>query len=198
MPNPSPAPAASRRKTQMNLVVGINGTGKTTFLRQNVVDGAAKALVITPDDMEWRHLPTVTTASEVYNLRTPARMVYEGPETLATAVRNFYNGALVLDDAMAYMRFQTPDTMRGLYIRRRQRGVDVYIVAHGLRQMPVQCFTFGSYLILFATTENFSSRKKELDDEIYARILEAQRRINAAARAGKPYSNTIIKLDPSL
>lgn len=187
-----------RRKTQLNLVVGINGTGKTTFLRQNVVERGRKALVITPDEMEWRHLPQVRTAAEIFALGGAARLVYESPATLETAVRNFYGGALILDDAMAYLSFQTPDTMRFLYIRRRQRGVDVYVVAHGLRQVPAQCFTFGSYLILFATTENFSSRKKELDDDIYTRILAAQRRINNAARSGRPYSNTIIKLDPAL
>jgi len=190
--------AAARRKTQLNLVVGINGTGKTTFLRENVVKRGGKCLVVTPDDYEWRELPEVTTATEIYNLQHGARLVYRGPETLEMAIGSFYGGALILDDAMAYIGFQTSDTMRFLYIRRRQRGVDVYVVAHGLRQVPVQCFTFGSFLILFATTENFSSRKKELDDEIFRRILETQQELNRACRAGKRYECRMIKLDPAL
>ncbi len=195
---PEQTPPAPRRKTQMNLVVGINGTGKTTFLREKVVTHAAKALIVTPDELEWRELPAISTAQEVYNLHDRARIVYQGPETLEMVVRYFYGGTLILDDAMTYLQFQTPDTLRALYIRRRQRGVDVYIVAHGLRQVPVQCFTFGSYLILFATTENFSSRKKELDDDIYNRILAAQRQLNADSRAGKRYQCRFIKLDPTL
>lgn len=188
-----------RRKTQLNLVVGINGTGKTTFIRQNVVQKSIKCLVITPDDFEWRELPEVSTPAEIYNMRQPSRLVYRGPETVEMAINNFYGGALILDDAMAYIGFQTSDTMRFLYIRRRQRGVDVYLVAHGLRQVPAQCFTFGSFLILFATTENFSSRKKELDGEIYDKILAAQRQLNRdCLQNHKKYEHKIIKLDPTL
>ena len=187
-----------RRKTQLNLVVGINGTGKTTFLRQQVVERRPKSLVLTPDESEWRQLPTIAEAHEVHQLTGAARIVYRGPETLEMVTRYYSGGALVLDDAMAYLGFQTPDTLRFLYIRRRQRGVDCYLVAHGLRQVPAQCFTFGTYLILFATTENFSSRKRELDDEIFRRILEAQQGLNEACRSGKdPYGRVIIKLDPT-
>ena len=187
-----------QRKTQLNLVVGINGTGKTTFLREKVVATRGKALVVTPDDCEWRQLPTVETAREVFYMQGAARMVYRGPETLEMAIRYFSGGALILDDAMAYLGFQTPETLRYLYIRRRQRGVDVYIVAHGLRQVPVQAFTFGSYLILFATTENFSSRRRELDGEIYNRIVGAQRELNDDCRNGNAYGYKIIKLDPTV
>lgn len=195
----SQASTGTRRKTQLNLVVGINGTGKTTFMRENVVKHARKCLVVTPDDYEWRELPEVTTAQQIYNLQQPSRLVYHGPESLEMAVKYFYGGTLVLDDAMTYLKFQTDDTLRGLYIRRRQRGIDVYIVAHGLRQVPVQCFTFGSYLILFATTENFSSRKKELDGDIFNRILQTQQQLNRdCLQHGKKYEHRIIKLDPTL
>lgn len=168
-------------------------------MRENVVKHARKCLVVTPDDYEWRELPEVTTAQQIYNLQQPSRLVYRGPETVEMAVKYFYGGTLVLDDAMTYLKFQTDDTLRGLYIRRRQRGIDVYIVAHGLRQVPVQCFTFGSYLILFATTENFSSRKKELDGDIFNRILQTQQQLNRdCLQHGKKYEHRIIKLDPTL
>lgn len=190
--------SAPRRKTQLNLVVGINGTGKTTFLRQNVVERRPKVLVITPDECEWRQLPVVEQPRDIFYLNGAARMIYRDETTLQTAIRYYSGGALILDDAMAYLSFQPPDTMRYLYIRRRQRGVDVYLVAHGLRQVPPQAFTFGSYLVLFATTENFTSRRKELDPEIYNRIIQAQSQMNTEARRGNPYGYKIIKLDPTL
>lgn len=189
---------AGRRKTQLNLVVGINGTGKTTFLRERVVAGRGKALVVTPDDCEWRQLPTVESPRDIFYLQGAARLIYRGPETMERAIKYFSGGVLILDDAMAYLGFQTPETLRYLYIRRRQRGVDVYLVAHGLRQVPVQAFTFGSYLILFATTENFTSRRRELDGEIYGRIVAAQSELNRDCRAGNRYSYKIIKLDPTV
>lgn len=189
-----------RRKSQLNLVVGINGTGKTTFLRQNVVERQSKCLVVTPDDCEWRQLPLLESgklAQEVYNLRGAARVVYRDKDTLETIIKYYSGGALILDDAMAYLGFQTPDTMRYLYIRRRQRGVDIYLVAHGLRQVPPQAFTFGSFLILFASTENFVARKRELQVETYEAIVKAQHDLGEEARAN-PYCHRIIALDPQL
>lgn len=185
------------RKTQLNLVVGINGTGKTTYIKDNIV-GTKKALIVTPDLCEWRQLPEVRTAEEIRFLQTPARMIYTGPETLETIKQSFFGGLLVLDDAMAYLTEQTPDTMQYLYIRRRQFGIDIFIVAHGLRQLPPKCFTFGSFLILFATTENFSTRKRELQPELYEKIIKAQNEINRECENGNPYCNKIILLDPQI
>ena len=193
---PQPQVAAAR-KTQLNLVVGINGTGKTTFLREKIVQNR-KALILTPDAMEWRHLPEVRTPAEVRMMAGPSRIIYQGPETLELVRGNFFGGALVLDDAMAYLNEQTPATMQYLYIRRRQFGIDIYIVAHGLRQLPPKCFTFGSFLFLFATTENFSARKKELQPELYNRIVKAQQDVNRRCERGDPYCHQVILLDPSI
>ena len=41
-------------------------------------------------------------------------------------------------------------------------------------------------------------RKKELDDDIYSRILTAQRQLNADSLADKRYQYRFIKLDPTL
>lgn len=189
-----------QRKSQLNLVVGINGTGKTTFLRTEVLPRFGKALVLTPDDMEWRQLPTLDhsrLAQEVYSLTGQARVIYKGPDTLETVIKYYSGGVLVLDDAMAYLGFQTSETMRYLYIRRRQRGVDIYLVAHGLRQVPVQAFTFGSYLILFASTENFSARKRDLQPDTYERIEKAQQELAEECRES-PWAHRVITLDPQL
>lgn len=186
------------RKTQLNLIVGINGTGKTTFIKEKVVPTRNKNLIVTPDDAEWTWLPIVSTPSEIYNLQGSARMIYNSADDLLTIQRNFFGGNLILDDAMAYLDQQTPSTMQYIYIRRRQLGIDCYIVAHGLRQLPPKVFTFGSFLILFASTENFSVRKKDLQPELFARIISEQNRLNTLAYKGNPYNYSIIKLDPTI
>ena len=186
------------RKTQLNLIVGINVTGKTTFIKEKVVPTRNKNLIVTPDDAEWTWLPIVSTPSEIYNLQGSARMIYNSADDLLTIQRNFFGGNLILDDAMAYLDQQTPSTMQYIYIRRRQLGIDCYIVAHGLRQLPPKVFTFGSFLILFASTENFSVRKKDLQPELFARIISEQNRLNTLAYKGNPYNYSIIKLDPTI
>lgn len=195
---PTPPEERKVRKTQLNLVVGINGTGKTTWIRDNVVCRGRKSLIVTPDSAEWRFLPLVNSPDEIRQLQGAARIIYEGKNTLQLIQDHFYGGALILDDAMAYLNEQTPRTMQYIYIRRRQFGIDLYIVAHGLRQLPPKCFTFGSFLIQFATTENFSARKKELEEETFNRILEAQRTLKKACEQGENYKFIITKLDPTI
>jgi hypothetical protein len=99
---------------------------------------------------------------------------------------------------MAYLDEQTPGVLQYLYIRRRQFGIDLYIVAHGLRQLPPKCFTFGSWLVLFNTTENFSQRKKELLPDMYNRIIAAQESIAKEVVKGNPYHHEILLLDQQI
>lgn len=186
-----------RRKAELSLVVGINGTGKTTFMEKEVVQKASKALILTPDSAEWRHLPELQQ-SELRSFTGARRLIYEGPETLSLIEKNFYGGVLILDDAMAYLNEQTPKTMQYLYIRRRQFGIDIYIVAHGLRQLPPKVFTFASWLILFNSAENFTSRKRDLLAETYEKIITAQERIRKKVLSGNPYYHEILLLDAQI
>jgi len=187
----------NERKTEFNLVVGINGTGKTTWLNNNAVNPFQKSLVVTAHDGEWGHLPVVDTAKEIYALSGKARIIYEGRETLEKLLY-FHGGSLVLDDARMFMGAKTIDVIRKIYIGRRQRGVDVFISAHGLRQVPVEAFTFASWLFLFNTSENFSDRKRELLPEKYNEIIAAQEEVRKNVLSGNPYYFKKILLDDQI
>jgi len=99
---------------------------------------------------------------------------------------------------MDYLTEVTPAVMKFFYIRRRQFGIDVYMVGHGLRQLPPKCFSYASWLILFDSSENFIERKKELLKDTFDKILKAQARISKKVEAGNPYYYEIILLDTQI
>lgn len=186
-----------KRKTELTLVCGINGTGKSTWLNNNIVTGCGRVIVCTPDDCEWRYLPGLRL-SEIDDFDMPHRVIYQSPSTIDALCRSFRRGTLILDDAMAYLTCQTPEALQWIYIRHRQAGVDIYIVAHGLRQYPPRVFTFAQWLVLFNSVENFKSRKKDIREDLFNKIITAQERISAKVLSGDPYYKEIILLDDQI
>lgn len=186
-----------RRKTELTLVCGINGTGKTTWLHDNIVSNGNRVIVCTPDSCEWRTLPYLR-ASEIEVFNSPHRVIYESPATIDMLCKTYRGGTLIFDDAMAYLTSQTPEALQWIYIRHRQAGVDIYIVAHGLRQFPPRVFTFAQWLILFNSVENFSVRKKDVREDIYRKVITAQQRIAGKVSAGEPYYHEIILFDDQI
>ena len=194
--------ASAPRKTRLDLVVGINGTGKTTWIRTEVVERQRKVLVLTPDEAEWRHLPKVSTAMEIYQMQGAARYVCSDPQhidnDIALISRSFYGGSLVLDDARAYIGCMTGQSTNYLYIRRRQYGVDIYLVAHALDQVPKQAFTYATFLHLFYTTGNIQYRKRDLDPDTFALIERMKEQVKQAVLKGDKHACAHIKIDQSL
>ena len=49
----------SYRQSLFFIIVGTNGTGKTTLLNQLINEKGGKSLVIDPDGMEWSHVEEI-------------------------------------------------------------------------------------------------------------------------------------------
>ena len=84
-----------------------------------------------------------------------------------------------------------------LQIRRRQAGIDLFSVFHGLTQVPPVYFTFATNLILFYTKDNIKRRGDYVDDSDFEMIQDAKRRIEKKISIN-PYAYEIVKLDKRL
>lgn len=188
------------RTAKLTVILGFNGTGKTTILERILKESGQKSLVVTPDDIEWRGYDAV-------ELRRSDEFVYDGirrhiytPGTKKKGARDctldrleyFLNGSIVFDDCRAYLGSSTDDRVRQLIIRRRQRMVDVFAVGHGFNEVPPVFFTFATTIILFKTVDNISRRKNCLKD--YERMEAAQKRVNEKAKKD-PHYFEVIKFD---
>lgn len=179
-----------------SILVGINGTGKTSFVKnilEHTVNEKNRALIVTPDPAEWRQVEEVS-GREIASFKGIRKIIYHSG-AMEDIQRYYSNGMLVFDDARVYIRAQSDDFMQWLQIRRRQVGVDFFCMFHGLTQVPPVFFTFASNLVLFYTKDNIKRRAEYVDEADFAAIQEAKSRIARKVEAGNPYYYEIITLD---
>lgn len=176
------------RTAKLTIILGTNGTGKTTLLKNILMKSNDRSLVITPDDIEWQHLePTDLISPDDFLFSGNRRHIWDPAKKTGTLdkLEFFYRGIIVFDDCRAYLQSSTDDRIRQLLIRRRQRMVDVFAVGHGFNEVPPVFFTFATDIILFRTTDNIIRRKNCLKN--YDEMVKAQVRINRKAEKEPHY-----------
>ena len=191
----NPKPGKGRTPKQI-VVIGTNGTGKSTFVKQLVVNELEKKyshiLVVTPHDMEFTSLPLV-------NSRFPNRIEwYKGARRiiyfdglLPIILKNFKNGLLIFDDCRAYFTSSLDQDLHALLISRRQLMIDIVAVGHGFTEVPPKFFTFATHFALFKTIDNIDRRKNVIQN--FEQMKAAQLRVNREAQTN-PHYYEIIKV----
>lgn len=182
----------TERNAKMTIVLGRNGTGKSTLLRQILEHSGRKCLVVTPDDIEWRDFkenPLAEPKDFVFN--GIQRHIFDPTPKKGTLAKleYFKKGIIVFDDCRAYLNDRTDQHIREMIIRRRQREIDIFAVGHGFKEVPPVFFTFLSEVILFSTTDNVILRKNCLKD--FDRMLSAQTRVNRIANKNPHYFEVV-------
>lgn len=167
------------RTAKLTILLGFNGTGKTTMLKKILAASNRRCLVVTPDDIEWNEYPENELSSPSDFLFTGIQRHIFNEEITLDRLKLFKKGVVVFDDCRAYLKAATSEEMRMLLIRRRQRMVDVFVVGHGFTEVPPVFFTFGTDMILFKTIDNISRRKNCLRE--YEKMVSEQEAVNRAA-----------------
>lgn len=196
------------RAAKCTLVLGFNGTGKTTFIRQTLetllsrarsTGRRLKCLIVTPDDTEWQDYPENT-------LETPDDYVFDGiqrhiwTEALGdekhyslNRIALFNSGIIVFDDCKVYFGDNLPQEIINLFVRRRQRSLDVFFVGHGFTTIPPRAFTYYSDAFLFRTVDNIDRRKNCISNFDYFKRCQAE--VNEHAKRDPYYHKRIRNVD---
>lgn len=175
------------RPAESNIILGANGTGKTTLLRSILQSSNQRTLIVTPDDIEWTDYEAVTLDKpEDFIFTGIRRHVFDTSKNGTLKKLEFFKkGILVFDDCRSYFPAKTPPELHQLLIRRRQREVDVFAVGHGFTEVPPVFFTFANGIFLFRTTDNIIRRKDCLKD--FDKTAGAQVRVNHKAKSDPHY-----------
>ena len=189
----------NKRIAFTDIFCGINGTGKTTKLKECIEllqKKGNRVLIVTPDPIEWRDVPEIKSSNrkEIKTFTGIRRIIYD--DTCMNDIRKYLcNAILVLDDCRVYIGAQRDDVMAWLQIRRRQCGIDLYCVFHGLTEVPPKFFTFASRMFLFYTSDNIVRRNNCVSKEMLDTIQQTKDAIAKQVENGNRYYFKIIPLD---
>jgi predicted ATPase len=189
--------AIKERISRLVLVIGTNGTGKTTFLLKAVTAAAATRRVLVVDfenaERAWQPFEEIDPADREAMLTfTGVRRINWAKHDDATLslLRKYYrNGILVLDDCRTYLKASMEDELHQLLIRRRQYMLDIFVVAHSFQDVPPKFYQFSTDVVLFRITRPIDDRKRMLANP--TQILAAHERIQRQAQTNPHYYEII-------
>ncbi len=185
------------RTTRQALVIGTNGTGKTTYLFKVVqaVKGFRRVLVVDFENAErvWQSFKEIDPAdrSEMMAFQGIRRINWaQHDDATLRLLRNFYrNGILVFDDCRTYLKANLEDELHQLLIRRRQYMLDIFVVAHSFQDVPPKFFQFSTDIVLFRIARPIDDRKRMLANP--TQVLAAHDRIQRLSQANPHYHEII-------
>ena len=167
----------NHRQSLFFIIVGTNGTGKTTLLNKLISEKGGKSLVIDPDGLEWQHIEEIQPEKARELKSGQAKILAPTIEDLEELI-DFQNGSLVLDDCRFYLKSRMEESIRRILIRRRHNAIDVFAVAHGLSEVPASFYTFATHLICFKTNDSLVRLRNSTDKEKIHRLRLAIDEVN--------------------
>jgi len=174
------------RQGILYIILGTNGTGKTTFVEKlckaNWNKNKQRTLVIDDDGStpQWRHYEKVDVANREqmasFTGIKVAHFIDHEEDTIKYLLENYRDGMIVLDDCSNYAMPWFDKYMNKVLNKRRHYLWDIVAVAHGFDEVPHRFWNKYSKLLLFATYKRMTPyMKRVLWNE--AGINQAQDRV---------------------
>ncbi|MEI6435238.1 MAG: hypothetical protein WCP32_10365 [Bacteroidota bacterium] len=203
-------PSQSNRSSELNVITGFNGTGKSTLIQKfidlEVSKRKGRVLIVTPDPFEWKQYPEININDKdcFKNMRSPHKIIFDPgtikkPGTIALIAdeyNGFFDGLLAFDDCRCYTKSNIQEELRTLIIRRRQRSHDIIAAGHGITEIPPVFITYANRYSVFYTQDNPDRRKEELGIA-YEPFKKAVADVNAQFNTNPHYFKIInARIDP--
>lgn len=183
------------RQTERILILGTNGTGKTTLSKQFVKNELerkdGRVLIVTPDDAEWLQYPRINIYKKgrIEQFTGAMRHIWRDKNDLPF-LKLFKGGLLVFDDCRTYFDAKIDTELRGFFIRSRQRQIDILSIAHGFTNVPPSFFSYTSRIILFKTKDSLEMRKSDIREK-YDLLLSEKIHVDQESEKNRHYHKII-------
>ena len=167
------------RQSLFFIIIGTNGTGKTTLLNTILENSNRKnILVVDPDGFEWQKYSEVAV-DKVSSLQIGTNKIVAPVKEDIEYLIEFRNGILVLDDCRYYANKRLENEIRRILIRRRQNALDVFAVAHSLSEVPNDFYTFATHIIIFKTNDSVVRLRSSIDRDKLDNLKAVIKRVNS-------------------
>ena len=176
------------RTAKQIIILGFNGTGKTTLTRKFVdraLKSKEKVLIVTPDGTEWSDIPeNYLQKPSDFGFTGAARYIWdEDIAVIGRIYKYFFDGLLIFDDCRSYLGSLIDPNLKRIFMRRRQMKADVILCGHGFTDVPVQAFTNTSDYFLFLTLDKIDRKKNVIPRCDLIEVI--QKRVNTRAMDNK-------------
>lgn len=203
------------RQAELAILVGTNGTGKSTALKELLTMNERNLIIPSSrTDTAWSGLPELKSSvvyeadpnnprREIPVVRVQDLQTFTGNrvlhvdgnakvfEAVLDPKRGYFNGGLILDDFRRYIytKGSLSSGVDGLFIGRRHRMLDIYLACHSFQDISADLFRFDPTLYVGYTTlpPNDAVQGKVAKWRELLATIERVNRTNAARPEGKRY-----------
>jgi hypothetical protein len=184
-----------RRINYVNLVLGRRGTGKTYYVKNELIDKYIQAnpemkilIVDTFDHPSYRTIAAIEPEM-ISRWRKPA--VYrcfssDTDEIMRQVTGNLRNCLVIFEDASKYIRRQLPDDVRRFILDSKQKNLDLVFLFHGFSFVPPEMWRIADSVTIFKC-DNPEGRKSDIVN--FQQINEAW---NKVMKSGNPYEKITV------
>ena len=183
------------RDAQVTIIMGRNGTGKSTFCEKIIKVMKQRAVVVTLNGAPkiWRQYKAIDPANKKdWEFKSGIRQIFymqHEKDTIKYIHRNFRNGVLIFDDCRGYL---TSNVDSDIYLKRllidfRHKMLDLFFVCHTPTDVPPRIWGFYSTAWIGATDALFP--KSRIATDSAEKIIVAQQKVNEEFRKAKAADN---------
>ncbi|MEO0339713.1 MAG: hypothetical protein AAF242_10910 [Bacteroidota bacterium] len=188
------------RDAQITILIGRNGTGKSTFCERIIKAVGTRALVLTYNGAPkiWRSYKEVKLSDKrgmrfKRGIRTAIAARYEintrKNQSFEYIYRHFSDGIVIFDDCRGYIGSNVDNDrfFRQLLLDFRHKMLDLFFVVHSPTDVPPRVWGFATSVFVGATDALIDPRQVKTHSA--QRIMEIQQEVNEHFRAAKQLGN---------
>jgi len=194
------------RQNLLYLICGVNGSGKTQFVRKFIDASPKRVLIINPTyEKKWDIYPKIDN-KKPEELRTFKGIRQLQPDYVFGSMRkpfikilqlmweNYENGVVVIDDCREIINATLVEEVGSIMRGYRQHNIDIFAIFHSINQIPPKFWEHcNGYIVIFKTQDSLEKIKDKIPSHKREEVLATWAQVMKESETNK-HVNRIVQL----